>query len=269
MFMKTKALIAAAVAVPLVAAASLITLGAEKGKGPLKFLKEKELAKLPGNNAMYHPQYLKKEDAAPQSSLAGKKLLFLGSSVCAGAGSLGVTMADYLAIQDGCEVTNEAVSGTTMADVRGDSYLARLKQLDPSVPYDAIIVQLSASDAAQGMELGSISASRDPRTFDTKTTIGSIEAIIAYCQAVWGCPVLFYTGTRFENEGYQALVEAFPAIAEKWGVGTIDLWNDTEMNAVSVSDYKYYMSDPIHPTQAGYLLWWTPKFREALKKVLA
>ena len=173
-------------------------------------------------------------------------------------------MADYLAIQDGCQVVNEAVSGTTMADVRGDSYLARLKQLDPSQCFDAIIVQLSASDASQGMELGSISASRDPRTFDTKTTIGSIEAIIAYCQAVWGCPILFYIGTKFENEGYQALVEAFPAIAEKWGVGTIDLWNDPEMNAVSASDYNYYMSDPIHPTQAGYLLWWTPKFREAL-----
>ena len=66
-------------------------------------------------------------------------------------------------------------------------------------------------------------------------------------------------------EGYVTIKE----IAEKWGVGAIDLWNDPDMTNVSASDYKFYMADPIHPTQAGYLLWWTPKIREALKKVLA
>jgi len=40
----------------------------------------------------------------------------------------------------------------------------------------------------------------------------------------------------------------------------IDLWNNEEMNSVSQEDYKLYMFDKIHPTQAGYLKWWTPKF---------
>ena len=36
------------------------------------------------------------------------------------------------------------------------------------------------------------------------------------------------------------------------------------MNAVGAEDYALYMADGIHPTQAGYLLWWTPKFELGL-----
>ncbi len=47
-------------------------------------------------------------------------------------------------------------------------------------------------------------------------------------------------------------------------IGVIDLWNDAEMNAVSEEDYALYMNDEVHPTQAGYLLWWVPKFQAYL-----
>ena len=45
MITRTKAIIAAAVVVPIAAAAKLIELGAKKGKGPLKALKEKAESK--------------------------------------------------------------------------------------------------------------------------------------------------------------------------------------------------------------------------------
>ena len=266
-----RAVIAAAVAVPVIAAAELVVLGAKGGIGPFKFIKERKMAKVPGNNAMYHPEYLAQEagQKAAESPLAGKRLLFLGSSVTNGSAALSVSMADYLAVQDGCEVVKDALNGTTLADLNVLSYLARVKELDPAQHFDAVVVQLSTNDAAKGAALGSVSPSRDPREFDTKTTVGAMEAIIAYCQAIWNCPVLFYTGTRFDSPEYQAMVDTLPALADKWGIGIIDLWNDPEMNAVSSADYEYYMYDEIHPTQAGYLLWWTPKFRKALEKVLA
>ncbi len=47
-------------------------------------------------------------------------------------------------------------------------------------------------------------------------------------------------------------------------IGVIDLWNNEEMNAVSDEDYDLYMYDSIHPTQAGYLEWWTPVIEEEL-----
>lgn len=63
------------------------------------------------------------------------------------------------------------------------------------------------------------------------------------------------------------MLDALLDIQEKWGIGVIDLWNDPDMNAVSEEDYKLYMYDSIHPTQAGYLLWWTPKIEEYLYTV--
>ena len=32
----------------------------------------------------------------------------------------------------------------------------------------------------------------------------------------------------------------------------------------SEKEYEVYMADPVHPTQAGYLEWWTPKMEEYL-----
>ena len=40
------------------------------------------------------------------------------------------------------------------------------------------------------------------------------------------------------------------------------------MNDVSEKEYEVYMADPVHPTQAGYLEWWTPKMEEYLYQLL-
>ena len=47
-----------------------------------------------------------------------------------------------------------------------------------------------------------------------------------------------------------------------------DSWNDEEMNDVSEKEYEVYMADPVHPTQAGYLEWWSPKMEEYLYQFL-
>ena len=54
----------------------------------------------------------------------------------------------------------------------------------------------------------------------------------------------------------------------KWEIEVLDLWDDEEMNGIEESDYKLYMFDSIHPTRAGYLLWWTPKFEDKLYEMV-
>ena len=85
----------------------------------------------------------------------------------------------------------------------------------------------------------------------------------------WDCPVIFYTGTKYESEEYQKMVEALLKLQEKYEIGVINLWDDAEMNAVSDRDYIRYMYDPVHPTKEGYLDWWTPKMEECLYELLA
>ena len=252
------------VMIVILAAAELVLLGALGGIGPLKFTRDWVLAGHPGNAKKYNIENILPSASSP---LKGKRFLFLGSSVTFGAASMQCSMADYIRVLDSCDVVKEAVNGTTLADIGPQSYLSRLMTVDTAQHFDAVIVQLSTNDATKKLPLGVIIESTDPIDFDTKTVVGSMEAIIARCKEKWNCPVIFYTGTRYSSKEYQAMVDALYRLQPKWGLGIIDLWNDAEMNAVEKEDYELYMHDKIHPTKAGYLVWWVPKFRAYLHKI--
>lgn len=219
----------------------------------------------PGNADCYDVSLVEPDRTSP---LRGKAIAFLGSSVTVGALSLGQACADYLARRDGVLALKEAVSGTTLADDAhdGGSYVERMRTIPASTHLDAFVVQLSTNDAWQGKEMGAVAAEGP---YDTATVAGAMQHIVEHVRASWGCPVLFYTGTYFESAPYAQMVDMLMQIRDLMDVPVIDLYHDEAMRAVSEEDYALYMHDPVHPTKAGYELWWTPKFREALERVLA
>ena len=229
------------------------------------------LAGLAGNAQEYS---VGNTSAREDSRLKGKTILFLGSSVTYGSDAMGESFVDYLVKRDGIAAVKEAVSGTTLVDRRtegGDSYIARMKRMDASVRADAFVCQLSTNDATQQLPVGSRSDGTEKNEFDTKTVAGAIEYVIAYAKETWNCPIIFYTGTRFEGRGskeYQQMIELLYSLQEKWKIGILDLWNDEKMQEVSKEDYALYMSNGIHPTRAGYRNWWTPKFENFLTDYL-
>ena len=184
-----------------------------------------------------------------------------------GSASGGYSMADAIAENREDTVCYKyAVSGTTLVNESVDSYVARMKQIDPNLKLDMLVVQLSTNDATQGRALGSISASTDLNSFDTTTVAGAIEYIIAYARNAWGCPVVFYTGTYYESQAYGQMVNLLLEIQKKWDIGVIDLWNNAQMTALQGTDlYHSYMSDPIHPTALGYKTWWAPVFEAYMR----
>lgn len=223
---------------------------------------------LPGNAERFHPENIQPHTESP---LKGKNIIYLGSSVTYGSDSLGVSFVEYIDRLNGTTSVKEAVSGTTLVtkdDASGNSYIPRMKTIDPDIPADAFICQLSTNDATRHMPLGKISEGFERADFDTETVAGAIEYIIAYAGKTWHCPVLFYTGTRFDCKEYGEMVKLLLEIQKKWKIGVIDLWNDVALNAISEKDYNLYMSNPIHPTQAGYLLWWTPAMEAYLYEFL-
>lgn len=253
--------------VVVLGAAQLFVLGYMGGIGPLRFLRDQKMARLSGNAAEYH---LENVQPLEQSPLQGMTICFLGSSVTNGSASMRVSMADYIGKLDGANVIKEAVNGTTLAGTGSSSYGSRLaNRVDADAKIDLIICQLSTNDATQKKPLGEISVGTDIDSFDRSTVIGGMEYIIAYAKETWGCPVVFYTGVRYDSDAYQAMVDSLPALQEKWGIGVIDLWNDAEMNAVTDEQRAFYMDDNIHPTQAGYLEWWVPKMQEYLYDFVA
>lgn len=202
------------------------------------------------------------------SRLKGKKIIFLGSSVTYGSQSKGESFVDFLKKADGIEAVKEAVSGTTLADNGSKSYISRMKTIDKNYKADAFVCQLSTNDASKSVPLGSISESFSLNDFNTSTVAGAIEYIITYAKKTWKCPVMFYTGTKYESTQYEKMVDLLGCIASKHGIAVLDMWNSEKMNAVSHEEYGLYMADGIHPRRAGYKLWWLPEFEKALEDIM-
>lgn len=83
------------------------------------------------------------------SPIKNKAVIFLGSSVTFGYGSFGVSFADYLEKTDGIIAVKEAVSGTTLVDIKSNSYVSRMKTIDKNIQADAFVCQLSTNDATK------------------------------------------------------------------------------------------------------------------------
>ena len=218
----------------------------------------------PGNRR----EYSVKNTAGENSVLRGKTVIFLGSSVTYGFAAGGESFVDYLAKETGLIAVKEAVSGTTLVDDKSSSYISRMKTIDKNIRADAFVCQLSTNDAAQGKPLGRIADGSDISDFDTHTVIGAMEYIIAYAKQTWQCPVVFYTGTRYDSEAYEKMVGELLLLRRKWDIGVIDLWHNEAMNSIDAATYRQYMNDGIHPTRRGYKEWWTPVFRAYLEELL-
>ena len=218
----------------------------------------RENIELPGNTAEYSFDRIERLEGNP---LEGRRICVLGSSVVKGAASNDAAIAEYLGARLGCEYTKSAVNGTTLADAGPESYIKRLRKLDPGCGYDLFICQLSTNDATQAKPLGDISNNGQ---FDTDTVTGAIEYIITYARDTWGCPVVFFTGSRYDSERYGAMVSRLRELQEKYDIGVIDLWSGEDFNQISEEDRCLYMKDGIHPTRAGYRDWWGPEFEKQL-----
>lgn len=214
-------------------------------------------ARLEGNSDKYA---LEKVTVNEDSSLSGYNILYLGSSVTNGSASMGVSFAEYIAKRNNTDYVKEAVNGTTLVAGK-NSYIERLQKVDKEKNFDLFICQLSTNDATQGKPLGTPSLTKNP---DVNTVCGAIEFIISYVRDTWDCPVVFYTGSYYESNNYEAMVSALHEIAALYDVGVIDMYTDEEFNAISEEERRLYMADDIHPTRAGYVEWWTPKMEDYL-----
>lgn len=144
-----------------------------------------------------------------------------------------------------------------------------LNNIDPNKRFDLFICQLSTNDATQGLPLGEIVDSTNLNDFDTSTVTGAIQYIICYARQTWNCPVVFFTGSRYDSPAYGAMVNRLLELQEKCGIGVLDLWSGDDFNNIPDADRKIFMTDNVHPTKAGYRDWWGPEMEAQLLDYLA
>lgn len=193
---------------------------------------------------------------------------FLGSSVTYGATTNGKSFVENVANDLSCNVIKEAVSGTNLADTKSGSYVDRfLKKVDVAQQYDHFIIQLSTNDATNKIPYGSVSTNYMSDSFDTKTTAGAIEFLIAYIDENFGSEITFYTNPYYQNERYAQLVSLLDEIVAKWDfVHVLDYYRYTDMEPLDEATLKSYMSDNIHPNEKGYK-WMSGIMEDHLVKV--
>lgn len=213
---------------------------------------------------------------------------------------------EYIAARDGAICVKDTKSGTLFGSKTYErppvdaenSYVNRLirsEQFDQDAEIDAFFVQVSTNDAQYSADdpdlIGEVSAADivDRDSFDLETSLGSVEYIISYIHDTWDCPIYFVTGTYYgadlydgtrevvynKGENYARLLEGIYAAVDKWdsmdgySVSIIDQYNDEELNNIDDDLFNYYMTDPIHPSRAGYLFWWTPNIEAYLEEAFA
>ena len=263
-----------------------------------------------------------------KSELANRNIFFLGSSITYGSNSDGDSFPDYVARRNGLGnrsincvslrnngktpeggngvVWKEAVTGTTMARIKGDlqTYSFRLYKnyhlKNTEINPDVFVCQLSLNDANKNISLGSTEKIYFDKLNNEDTAdaylkqlygksfdvAGAIEYITALAYAKYpDCQVVFYTVSHFtggKSAQYAKMVNLLKQEAELQKIKTedgdgnvnktdaiqiLDLWNDPDISAWKWNVFCLYMADSHHPKRAGYLQW-TPYFEKAIAKAM-
>ena len=189
--------------------------------------------------------------AAESGPLFGKKVLFVGDSIC----------------EAQCEwhdpvyarTIGSAKSGASVSDCRGSNtvyqQLARFARTD----YDFVILHGGVNDAWDSAAVGTMSAGFDG-PFDTSTFAGGLETLLQFAKSRCGDAVIGYIA-NFQLPASQIgrlsdMSEYFDVaaqICEKWDVAYLDLYNDEDLNArVLKVDTTECLPDHIHPNSEGY-----------------
>lgn len=204
--------------------------------------------------------------AAESSPLFGKKVLFVGDSICEAQcewhdpvyartiGWAGRILQSY-----GMSGLNAAISGASVSDCRGSNtvyqQLARFARTD----YDFVILHGGVNDAWDSAAVGTMSAGFDG-PFDTSTFAGGLETLLQFAKSHCGEAVIGYIANfqlpASEIGRLSDMSEYFDVaaqICEKWGVAYLDLYNDEDLNTrVLKVNTTECLPDHIHPNSEGY-----------------
>lgn len=199
--------------------------------------------------------------------LKGKKVLFLGDSITAGAGasSYDKSYVPVFAELSGAEAKNYGIGGTRIArqvNIIGDNqydrdFLMRVDEMDADA--DIVIVFGGTNDYGHGDAPMGNFESRDVKTFYGAMHCLCLKLLNKYPNA----DILFMTPLHRENEdafvsdaGISKLplskyVSAIKEVAEYYALPVLDLYSVSGIQPKVDVIKELYMPDGLHPSDKG------------------
>lgn len=230
------------------------------------------------------------QNLQPQTDyLNGKTIYCDGDSITKGYGtnifgSDYYSYANYIEQTYNMQLTNKAVSGTTLAkqasktSEQNKSILERIQQMQGN--YDAIVFDGGYNDAFQNIKLGTITPSNNKSgVYDEYTTVGALESICYFLTKNYpdAKKLFVLCHKRTINPNLSQYWDEITKVLEKWGIDYIDISKETSFTDVNdeiSSQYFMYSSlvqsgDGVHPVKYANQKIYGPLVSEKLNSLFA
>lgn len=222
---------------------------------------------------------LVRPEHAADGTLAGASVYAFGDSIVQGH-QYSRSFVDFVAEREKMALTKYARNGATVApsDASGGQILTQVRSARSQAP-DFVVFDGGTNDALQihdrhAYEIGTVSDSHDPATFDTGTYTGALETTINAMKQKWPTARLVYVAVHklgSRNWDTQlALREVTLQAAQKWGVAVADVFADTTFDTRVDAQRTAYTFDGLvggypgaggtgtHPNIAGITEFYAP-----------
>ena len=210
---------------------------------------------------------------------SGKTILSFGDSIMHGCGNDYHPLSGVVAEKYNMICYDYSKDGSTMGRYSGKVHIP--DQVREAISYhhqpDIILINGGINDMYRGVELGRIKNGYDMSSAEENTFSGGFEKALWMIRNTWEDTPVIYIRVHNTKLGIDSRERTFGerglAIAEKWSVGGIDLYNGSSMNAEDpyIRDrYTYpnpshdYNHDSIHPNALGYATFYIPPIEEMI-----
>ena len=198
------------------------------------------------------------------TALQNKNMVFIGDSITNSYGYKGWSgeLQEHYLINR----YNIGVGGTSYASVAGRTRIYEQVSKIPNVDVDFFVLNGGVNDIWSNVaDLGSVSSvsveNATVNSFDTNTTIGSMEQIFCYLRKNYPnaqiafvinyiCYSSDWNGVRFRDE----FVPLAKAVCDKWDVPYLDLVNNESFNSQFNALHGVHTYDGVHGNDLGYEL---------------
>lgn len=228
-------------------------------------------------------QMMIRGDKVTGGSLAGKRIVYDGDSICLGYNANGGYPAMIAGIS-GCTAVNEAVGGARLCAV-SDKHSVVNNVSNLPKDGDLYCFQGGINDWWANTPLGTFAQDDYTGTVDPATIYGAMETIFRYALTNFlGKPICFVITHKVQNSAYSKNAnghtfwdyrKAMIDVCEKYSIPYYDAFTKSGLNGWNEAQNNAYLTgnssatgDGIHPNREGYQRYYVPQLIDLFRQIM-